>query len=103
MTAQTEAKRCAHTHAAQVLRCSGLYETRAAYVQAQPAFLNAAVLASTPLAPRDLLHTLKSIESAAGRDVAGGVRWGPRPLDLDIIFTADQPYIDDKLTIPHPR
>lgn len=69
----------------QVLRTSGLYETTAAYITDQPPFLNAAALARTALPPLQLLEALKAIEAAAGRDLQHGRRWGPRPLDLDII------------------
>jgi 2-amino-4-hydroxy-6-hydroxymethyldihydropteridine diphosphokinase len=93
----------AYNSVVQVQRCSGLYESAPAYVTDQPAFLNAAVLATTSLQPRSLLSTLKDIEVAAGRDVVAGPRWGPRPLDLDIIFMSGQPYKDDILQIPHPR
>ncbi len=97
-------RRPQHRAPPQVQRCSALYETAAAYVEDQPPFLNAAVLASTDLPPRPLLDTLKRIEAAAGRDVQGGPRWGPRPLDLDIIFMSGcQAYQDERLAIPHPR
>ncbi|KAF5842524.1 Dihydropteroate synthase-like protein [Dunaliella salina] len=86
----------------QVLRCSSLYETAPAYVTDQPAFLNAAVLVRTALTPPSLLSMLKGLESKAGRDL-GGLRWGPRPLDLDIIFYGAGTYKDSKLEIPHPR
>ncbi|GIL72513.1 hypothetical protein Vretimale_4299 [Volvox reticuliferus] len=87
----------------QVLRHSALYETAAAYVTDQPSFLNAAVLARTHLSPGELLRALKQVEAEAGRDLAGGQRFGPRPLDLDIIFFGAGSYQDEKLTVPHPR
>jgi 2-amino-4-hydroxy-6-hydroxymethyldihydropteridine diphosphokinase len=87
----------------QVTRCSSLYETSAAYVTDQPSFLNAALLVTTELQPPQLLSRLKHIEQSAGRDIAGGPRWGPRPLDLDIILYGSQHYRDERLQIPHPR
>ncbi|GFH16689.1 HPPK domain-containing protein, partial [Haematococcus lacustris] len=90
-----------------VQRCSGLYETAAAYVTQQPAFLNAALLLTTDAPPRDLLHSLKEaksgnrrsglVERAAGRQLEGGQRWGPRPLDLDIILYGAASFQDERL------
>lgn len=49
-------------------------------------------------------QVLKRIEADAGRDVLAGQRWGPRPLDMDIIFYgAGGALHGDKLTVPHPR
>lgn len=75
----------------------------------QPAFLNAAAIVQTRLTPTELLHELKRIEGELGRNFHGQ-RWGPRPIDLDIIFYEDINVnwddASDKeshLTIPHPR
>lgn len=87
----------------QVVRHSALYETVPAYVVDQPSFLNAACLARTHLPPLELLAALKRIEAAAGRDLQGGVRFGPRPLDLDIIFYDGLHLDEGKLQVPHPR
>lgn len=46
---------------------------------------------------------LKQIEAEAGRDLKGGVRYGPRPLDLDIIFYGSTSVQHEKLVVPHPR
>ncbi|PFG73994.1 2-amino-4-hydroxy-6-hydroxymethyldihydropteridine diphosphokinase [Tepidiforma thermophila] len=67
----------------------------------QPPFLNAAVLAETDLPPASLLAALKGIEHALGR--RPGRRWGPRPIDLDILFYGDLRLETPDLTIPHPR
>jgi len=67
----------------------------------QPSFLNAAVLAETSLPPAALLAELKAIEHALGR--RPGRRWGPRPIDLDILFYGDLRLEAPELTIPHPR
>jgi len=45
---------------------------------------------------------MQALEAKAGRDL-GGVRWGPRPLDLDIIFYGSGTYKDNALDVPHPR
>lgn len=67
----------------------------------QPEFLNAVVVAETELAPLDLLHALKTIEYDLGR--RPGRRWGPRPIDLDILFYGDEAIDGPDLTVPHPR
>uniref|UniRef100_A0A383VLV9 Pterin-binding domain-containing protein n=1 Tax=Tetradesmus obliquus TaxID=3088 RepID=A0A383VLV9_TETOB len=88
-------------HAIKVLRVSLLYETAPQYVSEQAPFLNAAVLGHTDLSPLQLLYHLKQIEKAAGRDLVGGRRWGPRPLDLDIIFYGSQDLQHEVLSVPH--
>ena len=88
---------------ATVLRLSRLYESAPAYVTEQPSFLNAAAVVETQLKPEALLTELKRIEKELGRDL-GGLRWGPRPIDLDIIFYEDGNVVrGDTLVIPHPR
>ena len=85
----------------RLLAVSPLYESAPWGVTDQPAFLNAALLAETALAPHDLLDALKAIEAAVGR--RPGKRWGPRVVDLDILLYADRQLHDDRLTIPHVR
>lgn len=68
----------------------------------QPWFVNAAVRIRTQLTPAALLATLKSLEAAFGRTDAG-VRFGPRPLDFDIIFFDDRIIDAAELIVPHPR
>ncbi|PVV03144.1 hypothetical protein BB560_002395 [Smittium megazygosporum] len=79
-----------------------LYESKPMYLLDQPLFLNTAFKVETSLAPHDLLHSLKKIEKEAGRDF-GGVRFGPRVLDLDILFYDNLVLNTDDLVIPHPR
>lgn len=55
----------------------------------------------TSLGPEALLEKLKSIEQAMGRKA--GIRYGPRVIDLDILFYADLKYQTSILTIPHPQ
>jgi 2-amino-4-hydroxy-6-hydroxymethyldihydropteridine diphosphokinase len=80
---------------------SRLYETAPWGVTDQPPFLNGVARISTPLAPAALLAALKRLEAAAGRHA--GPRWGPRPLDLDILLYDDLALATPTLTIPHPR
>ncbi|KAJ3208874.1 trifunctional dihydropteroate synthetase [Dinochytrium kinnereticum] len=86
----------------KVLATSFLYETAPMYVQDQPAFLNAVFKIQTTLSPQDLLKLLKKTEADFGRDF-GTVRFGPRSLDLDIIFFDNLELSDESLIIPHPR
>jgi 2-amino-4-hydroxy-6-hydroxymethyldihydropteridine diphosphokinase len=65
------------------LACSGLFLTKPVGGGRQPAFLNAVIRTRTSLAPLSLLRLLKGLERQAGR--RPGRRWGPRPLDIDIL------------------
>jgi len=84
-----------------VTHISPVYETAAAYVTDQPAFLNAALMGTTKLEPLALLKALKNLESEIGREVT--FRYGPRVLDIDILFYDDQVLESPELTLPHPR
>lgn len=88
----------------QVPTLSRLYESAPAYVTDQPAFLNAAAIIETTLDPITLLKTFKDIEQTLGRDFSAQ-RWGPRPIDLDVIFYEDHDiqHDDRHLIVPHPR
>ncbi|GAB2295916.1 hypothetical protein Dimus_030064 [Dionaea muscipula] len=82
-----------------ITRHGCLYETDPAYVTDQPLFLNSAVRGVTKLGPRDLLGVLKRIEKEMGR--TEGIRFGPRLIDLDILFYGKYTVNIDDLTIPH--
>lgn len=66
----------------------------------QPPFLNGATLIETLLSPQELLQTIHTIEAAQGRQRL--VHWGPRTLDIDIIYYGDLLLATKDLTIPHP-
>jgi 2-amino-4-hydroxy-6-hydroxymethyldihydropteridine diphosphokinase len=83
----------------QVTAISPVYETAAAYVADQPAFLNAAIIGTTKLDPLPLLWTVKDIENEIGRIPT--FRFGPRVIDIDIIFYGDLLLKSPELTIPH--
>jgi 2-amino-4-hydroxy-6-hydroxymethyldihydropteridine diphosphokinase len=85
----------------EVEAVSAVYETAPLYVTDQPAFLNMAARLSTPLPARDLLTALKRLEDELGR--VASVRYGPRLIDLDILFYDDLVMSDADLVIPHPR
>jgi len=83
-----------------VTAVSPVYETKAWGMAGQPDFLNMCAAATTNLTPRPLLTALKIIERELGREP--GLHWGPRLIDIDILFYNDLVYQDDQLTIPHP-
>ncbi len=66
----------------------------------QDDFLNGAAEIETLMSPRQLLEALHEMENAAGRE--RNVRWGPRTLDLDILFYDKVLLESEKLVIPHP-
>jgi 2-amino-4-hydroxy-6-hydroxymethyldihydropteridine diphosphokinase len=80
---------------------SGIYETPPWGITDQPAFLNMVVQGETSLPPDALLKHLKDIEVRVGR--APGLRYGPRLIDLDILFYEDMVLDTPPLVIPHPR
>ncbi|XP_075506960.1 folate synthesis bifunctional protein, mitochondrial-like [Primulina tabacum] len=84
-----------------ITRHGCLYETEPAYVTDQPHFLNSAIRGMTKLVPHKLLGILKEIERDMGR--VNGIRYGPRPIDLDILFYGSQRVNTDTLVIPHER
>ncbi len=80
---------------------SRVYETPAWGYEQQPAFLNMAVRAETDLDPAGLLKYLKGLEVRLGRTAT--FRWGPRLIDIDILFVDDLILETPTLVIPHPR
>ena len=90
--------------AGRVVAISPVYETEPVGGPPQPDFLNAVVAIETELSPRELLRLAKSLEEAAGREPpAPGQRWGPRPLDIDILMVGDEQIVEPDLIVPHPR
>jgi 2-amino-4-hydroxy-6-hydroxymethyldihydropteridine diphosphokinase len=89
-------------HGVQAMGSSSVYETAPWGVLDQRDFLNACVCVETDLEPESLLDACKAIEHALGRE-PGGVRNGPRPIDLDILLLDEIEMDTDRLTIPHPR
>ena len=81
------------------VRVSSLYETAPRSPIAQPDYLNAAVVASTTMSPEELLGLAKAVEWRAGR--RPGVRWGPRPLDIDLLLYGDVVRSSPELSLPH--
>jgi 2-amino-4-hydroxy-6-hydroxymethyldihydropteridine diphosphokinase len=70
---------------------------------AQDDFLNLVVRVVTSLEPHALLAETQLIEAAFGRDRTREVRWGPRPLDIDLLLVGERGIDEPDLTLPHPR
>lgn len=83
------------------LRVSPVYETAPLYVIDQPPFLNLVAQGETSLSPPALLALAKQHEAAGGR--VSGPRFGPRPIDIDILFYGTLHVATPVLEIPHPR
>jgi 2-amino-4-hydroxy-6-hydroxymethyldihydropteridine diphosphokinase len=79
---------------------SRLYSTRPMGPQDQPDFVNAVIGFLTTLGARELLATLLQVERAMGRDRQQ--RWGPRLIDLDLIWMPGEVIDEPGLTVPHP-
>ena len=83
------------------VRPSRIFETPPWGYTDQPAFLNMALHAQTSLSPSESLARLKQLEAELGREQT--FRWGPRLIDLDILFYDDLVLDTPPLVIPHPR
>ena len=84
-----------------VLECSSIYETPPWGYTSQPAFLNQVIKGETDLQAYELLGFLKELETRIGRQAT--FLYGPRTIDLDILFYNQQVFKTDELIIPHPR
>ncbi len=82
-------------------RVASLYRTEPVSGVAQPDFFNTALVGRTDLLPEELLALAKSLEWAAGR--RPGERFGPRPLDIDLLVHGEIVRRSPELTLPHPR
>jgi len=90
------------------LRIASLYRSSPLSPVPQPDYLNTAAVAHTSLEPEAVLALAKALELAAGRRSPArqsppGVRFGPRPLDIDILLYGDRRSDAPELTLPHPR
>jgi 2-amino-4-hydroxy-6-hydroxymethyldihydropteridine diphosphokinase len=89
------------------LRVADLYRSRpwappgATAPASAPPYLNTAALADTDLPPEAVLGLAKALELAAGR--RRGPRYGPRPLDIDLLLWGGRTSEAPELTLPHPR
>ena len=83
----------------KVTTVAPLYKSRAYGVSEQPDFYNTAILLNTEIPPLNLLSAVKSIEAAVGRKAR--YHWGPREIDIDIIFMGQLKIRLPGLHIPH--
>jgi 2-amino-4-hydroxy-6-hydroxymethyldihydropteridine diphosphokinase len=89
------------SHGIEVLASSSVYETEpVGEVLDQREFLNACVRVECALEPLELLDACKAVERALGRE-AGGLRHGPRPIDVDVLLLGDRVFESGRLTLPH--
>ena len=85
----------------QVTKISSFFETEPVELEDQHWFINAVVEIQTDLSPEELLASCRSLEESLGRVRA--VRYGPRTIDLDLLFYGQQVMNTEELTLPHPR
>lgn len=85
----------------RILKSSMVYETEPWGVIDQAPFFNAVIEIATELSPLDLLRKCFETENQMGR--VRSIKWGPRTIDIDILFYGTQIYQTDSLQIPHPR
>jgi len=84
-----------------VVAVSEVYETAPVGVPDQGPYLNCVVRLETELDARALLDAAREREQAAAR--RRGVRWGPRTLDVDVLWVDGQTVHEPDLEVPHPR
>jgi 2-amino-4-hydroxy-6-hydroxymethyldihydropteridine diphosphokinase len=84
-----------------VQKQSFIYETLPWGVIDQPSFLNMIITGETLLKPQELLKNLKELETHLGR--VPSIHYGPRKIDIDILFYDDLIFDSPELTLPHPH
>jgi 2-amino-4-hydroxy-6-hydroxymethyldihydropteridine diphosphokinase len=90
-------------HGVTVSGSSSVYETEpVGEVLDQRDFLNACLRVETALDPEELLDACKAVERELGRE-PGGMRHGPRPIDVDLLLLGELVYASERLTLPHPE
>src|SRR4030043_923610 len=84
----------------KLLAKSSFFKTKPLGYTSQDWFINGVIKIETELEPLQLLRALKRIESQMGREET--FRWGPRAIDLDILFFDEKEVRTEELQIPHP-
>jgi len=88
-------------HGVEVLAASAVYETAPqGEITDQADFLNACLRIRTALGPEELLEASKAVEGELGRP-PGGVRHGPRPIDIDVLLLGELEFHSERLSLPH--
>ena len=88
-------------HQTTVKNISSVYETEPVGVKGQPKFLNMVAELDSLLRPDDLIHELKEIEQRVGRTFRE--HWGPREIDLDLLYYGGEMLNETSLQVPHPE
>jgi len=88
-------------HIGVIKEQSKLYNTAAWGIKEQSDFLNQALLCSSKLNPQEILAQIHNIEAKMGRKRQK--KWGPRIIDIDIIFYGEEIIENPNLKIPHPQ
>lgn len=89
-----------HNPRIEITKTSSLYETKPWGMTDQADFLNQVIEVSTTLSAEDLLHYMLHLEHKLGR--VRDIKWGPRTIDLDLIYYDDLVMRSDDLILPHP-
>jgi 2-amino-4-hydroxy-6-hydroxymethyldihydropteridine diphosphokinase len=95
------AKNWIHQEVGPIQQTSSVYETAAWGKTDQPDFLNQILLISSIFEATPLMEKLLEIEARMGR--IRNIPWGPRTIDIDIIYFNDDVISNDFITIPHPK
>lgn len=90
------------TRGIQIVKASGFYETAPWGNEDQPAFINQVIQVNTTLSAQDLLAAILDIEIQMGRE-RDGVLWGPRLIDMDLLFYHQEIIDAPGITVPHPE
>ena len=85
----------------RLLTQSSFYKTKPLGYPSQDWFVNGVIKIETDLGAHELLQSLKAIESCLGRQET--FRWGPRVIDLDLLFYNEEQIQSEALVLPHPR
>jgi 2-amino-4-hydroxy-6-hydroxymethyldihydropteridine diphosphokinase len=86
-----------------VLKRSPTYETAPAGGPPQGDYLNGAVLVVTSLDGQEILARALGVERQLGRERSAETRWGPRTIDLDVLWIEGEAIAEEGLEVPHPR
>ncbi|KYF73629.1 2-amino-4-hydroxy-6-hydroxymethyldihydropteridine diphosphokinase [Sorangium cellulosum] len=87
----------------EVVSESPRYESPPAGGPPQGDYVNAAVLVATSLPAREILERTLAVERSLGRRRPDPVRWGPRTIDLDLLWIEGETVAEPDLKVPHPR
>ncbi len=85
----------------KLIKSSSFYHTEPYGVKDQPDFVNSVIIAETTLSLKELFNLIKKIEKNMGRKK--NIKYGPRVIDIDIIFYENLIYEDANIIIPHPK